>query len=72
MNFLENANETFEGIELVLSSVDYKDDNKEKLEGLIEKIKKYCEEKIKVNVTVYDEKQIGCNVFKYMNLFYKD
>ena len=72
MNFLENANETFEGIELVLSSVDYKDDNKEKLEGLIEKIKKYCEEKIKVNVTVCDEKQIGCNVFKYMNLFYKD
>ena len=64
MNFLENANETFEGIELVLSSVGYKDDNKEKLEGLIEKIK--------VNVTVYDEKQIGCNVFKYMNLFYKD
>ena len=72
MNFLENANETFEGIELVLSCVDYKDDNKEKLEGLIEKIKKYCEEKIKVNVTVCDEKQIGCNVFKYMNLFYKD
>ena len=27
LNFLKNANETFEGIELVLSSVDYKDDS---------------------------------------------
>ena len=27
LNFLENANETFEGIELVLSSIDYKDDS---------------------------------------------
>ena len=27
LNFLENADETFEGIELVLSSIDYKDDS---------------------------------------------
>ena len=27
LNFLENENETFEGIELVLSSIDYKDDS---------------------------------------------
>ena len=50
LNFLENANDTFDGIELVLSCFDYKENNKKKLEELIEKIKKYCEEKIKVNV----------------------
>ena len=72
LNFLENANETFEGIELVLSCVDCKENKGKKFEGLIEKIKKYCEEKIKVNVTVCDEKEINKNVFNYMNLFYKD
>ena len=72
LNFLENANDTFEGIDLVLSCLDYKENNKKKLEELIEKIKKYCEEKIKVNVTVCDEKEINKNVFNYMNLFYKD
>ena len=72
LNFLENANDTFEGIDLVLSCLDYKENNKKNLEELIEKIKKYCEEKIKVNVTVCDEKDINYNVFNYMNLFYKD
>ena len=72
LDFLENANDTFEGLELVISCIDYKDNNKEKLEGLISKIKKYCEEKIKVKVVVCDEKQISNNVFKYMNLLYKD
>ena len=72
LNFLENANDTFDGIELVLSCFDYKENNKKKLEELIEKIKKYCEEKIKVNVCVCDEKDIINNVFNYMNLFYQD
>ena len=72
LNFLENANETFEGIELVLSCVDCKEKNGKKFEELIEKIKKYCEEKIKVNVTVCEESQITDNVFRYMNLFYKE
>ena len=72
LNFLENANETFEGIELVLSCVDCKEKNGKKFEELIEKIKKYCEEKIKVNVCVCDEKDITNNVFNYMNLFYQD
>jgi hypothetical protein len=72
LNFLENANETFEGIELVLSCVDCKEQKGKKFEELIEKIKKYCEEKIKVNVTVCEESQITDNVFRYMNLFYKE
>ena len=72
LNFLENANETFEGIELVLSCVDCKENKGKKFEGLIEKIKKYCEEKIKVNVTICEENQITDNVFRYMNLFYKE
>jgi hypothetical protein len=72
LDFLENANDTFEGIELVLSCIDVKEKDKKKLEDLIEKIKKYCDEKIKVNVTVCDENQIASNVFNYMNLFYED
>ena len=68
--FLENVNETMKGIELVLSWVDCKD--KKKIEELIEKIKKFCEEKLKVNVVVYNENDMGKNVFKYINLFYED
>ena len=72
LDFLENANDTFEGIELVLSCFDYKEKDGKKLGELIEKIKKYCEEKLKINVTVCEESQITNNVFKYMNLFYKE
>ena len=72
IDFLENANDTFEGIELVLSCFDYKEKEGKKLEELIEKIKKCCEEKLKINVTVCEESQISHNVLKYMNLFYKN
>ena len=72
LDFLENANNTFEGIELVLSCFDYKEKDGKKLGELIEKIKKYCEEKLKINVTVCEESQICNNVFKFMNLFYKE
>ena len=72
LDFLENANDTFEGIELVLSCFDYKEKEGKKLEELIEKIKKCCEEKLKINVTVCEESQISHNVLKYMNLFYKE
>ena len=72
LDFLENANDTFEGIELVLSCFDYKEKQGKKLEELIEKIKKCCEEKLKINVTVCEESQISHNVLKYMNLFYKN
>ena len=71
LNFLENANDTFDGIELVLNCLDYKEDKKKKLDELIKKIKKYCQEKIKVNV-IEDDKQNTNNVFNYMNLFYKN
>ena len=72
LDLLENANNTFEGIELVLSCFDYKEKDGKKLGELIEKIKKYCEEKLKINVTVCEESQICNNVFKFMNLFYKE
>ena len=61
LDFLENANDTFEGIELVLSCFDYKEKEGKKLEELIEKIKKCCEEKLKINVTVCEESQISHN-----------
>ena len=54
-----------------MSCFDYKEEEKKKLEELIEKIKKYCEEEIKVNLEVCDEEKIVNNVFNYMNLFYE-
>ncbi len=54
-----------------MSCFDYKEDEKKNLEELIEKIKKYCEEEIKVKLVVCDENQIANNVFNYMNLFYE-
>ena len=55
-----------------MSCVDYKNDEGKKLEKLIENIKKYCQDEIKVNVVTYDENQIAYNVFNYMNLFYEN
>ena len=74
LDFLENANDTFEGIDLVLSHVDTSDDErKSKLMALFEKIKKHCKEAINppVQVFVYANNEIENNVFKYMNLFYE-
>ena len=72
LDFLENVNDTFEGIELVIGWVDSKGEYKKKTEDLVEKIKKYCEEKIKINVHIYDEEDITCEVIKYINLFYQN
>ena len=73
LDFLENANDTFEGIDLVLSYIDVSDDEKKnKLMELFEKIKKHCKEAINppVEVFVYGQNEIEHCVFKYMNLFY--
>ena len=74
LNFLENANDTFEGIDLVLSFNDESDqERKKKLGELTQKIIKHCKEKIQppVEVCVYEHNKIEYNVFKYMNLFYE-
>ena len=42
------------------------------IDKLINKIKKHCEEKIKVKVTICDDSQIANNVLNYMNLFYNN
>ena len=68
---LKNVNSIHKDIKVVLNCFGYIEDEKIKLEELIEKIKKYCEEEIKVNLVVCDENQIVNNVFNYMNLFYK-
>ena len=65
-------NNKYKGIEIGLSCVDYKNDEGKKLEKLIENIKKYCQDEIKVNVVTYDENQIAYNIFNYMNLFYEN
>ena len=71
MEVLKSVSEEFKDIKIVLSCFDYKEEEKKKLEELIEKIKKYCEEEIKVNLEVCDEEKIVNNVFNYMNLFYE-
>ena len=71
MEFLKNVSDVCKDIKIVLSYFDYKEDEKKNLEELIEKIKKYCEEEIKVKLVICDEKQIINNVFNYMNLFYE-
>ena len=70
LDFLESVNETFEGVELVISWIEVNSEYKKKMEELVEKIKKYCEEKIKVKVSVYDDEDINAEVIKYINLFY--
>ena len=72
LDFLENVNDTFEGIDIVLSYVDINEEQKKKLLELFDTIKKHCQEKIKppIKVLVYEQNQIANNVFNYMNLFY--
>ena len=73
LDFLENANDTFEGIDLVLNYVDNDDENKQnKLKELFNTIKKHCQEKINppVQVHIYNQNEIANNVFKYINCFY--
>jgi hypothetical protein len=73
LDFLENANDTFEGIDLVLNYVDNDDETKNnKLKELFDTIKKHCQEKINppVNVHIYNQNEITNNVFKYINCFY--
>ena len=74
LDFLENANDTFEGIDLVLSYVDNTEENKKKNMKLFETIKKHCQEKInpRVKVFVYEQNEMANNVFNYMNLFYNE
>ena len=72
LELLKKVNNKYKGIEIGLSCVDYKNDEGKKLEKLIENIKKYCQDEIKVNVVTYDENQIAYNVFNYMNLFYEN
>ena len=69
--FLKNISNIYKDIKVVFSCFDYQDEEKKELGELIEKMKKYCENEIKVNVEVCDEKQIVYNVFNYMNLFYE-
>jgi hypothetical protein len=73
LDFLENANDTFEGIDLVLSCVDQNEEQQNKLKELFDKIEKYCQEKISppVKVIVYNQNEIANNVFNYINLFYE-
>ena len=69
--FLKNISNIYKDIKVVFSCFDYQDEEKKELGELIEKMKKYCENEIKVNAEVCDEKQIVYNVFNYMNLFYE-
>ena len=71
-DYLENVNDTFEGIDIVLSYVDIDEVKKAKLSELFDSIKKHCQEKMNpsAKVFLYDQNEIANNVFNYMNLFY--
>ena len=74
LDFLENANDTFEGIDLVLSYLDNNEEKKKDLFELFETIKNHCKEKINppIQVFIYEQNEIGDKVFNYMNLFYNN
>ena len=72
LELIKDCGSKYKDMEIVLTWVDCKEEQKKKLEELIEKIKKCCEEEIKLNVTICDDNDIANNVFNYMNLFYKN
>ena len=69
IELIDNANDTFKGIEVTLSCVD-NFENKE----LIENIKKHCKDNLgpEIKVVVYEQNEIADNVFSYINLFYNN
>ena len=72
-NFIKKVNEIYGGISLVLSLLDYKEEEKKKqVMELFDKLKKYCIESLepKVPLVIYSDEVIDINCFKYMNLFY--
>ena len=74
LDFLENANDTFEGIDLVLSYVDNNEEKKKNLFELFETIKNHCKEKINPSVEVFvcEQNEIADKVFNYINSFYNN
>ncbi len=72
-NFIKNANKIYNGINLVMNYIDYKDEEqKKKIDNLIARIKKYATEKLEppVPVIFYGQNAIDIQVFKYINYFY--
>ena len=71
-DYLENANDTFEGIDIVLSYIDIGEEKKKKMLELFDSIKKHFQDKINppVKVFVCAQNEIANKVFNYMNLFY--
>ena len=73
LNFIKNVNTTYNGVNLVMNYIDYKDEEKKKnINGLIQRINKFVTEKLEpqVPVILYEQNAIDIKVFKYMNLFY--
>jgi hypothetical protein len=72
LNLIDNANDTFEGIDLVLSYFDYSDDKKDNLMKLFDTIKKHCEGEINppIKCSFYAQNEMAEKVFKYINIFY--
>ena len=74
LDLLENANDTFEGIDLILSYMDCDEEKKKEVLEMFEIIKKHCQEKINppVKVIIYEQDEMANKVFNYMNLFYNN
>ena len=74
-DFIKKANDSYEGVALVLCCIDYKEEEKKnKLDELFEKIKKYCTEELepKVPLVLYKDNSFNAKVFRFINLFYEN
>ena len=72
ISIIEKANNDYEGVDVILSYIDYSnEEEKNKLMEIFENIKKHCQKMDSTSkVVIYDNDDINIDVFKYMNLFY--
>ena len=68
-NFIKNVNTLYGGISLVLSYIDYNEEEKKSILEMFEKIKKYCIEELDPKFPLVLYKDNSFNTFKYINLF---
>ena len=72
ISIIEKANNDYEGVDVILSYIDYSnEEEKNQLMEIFENIKKHCQKMDSTSkVVIYDNDDINIDVFKYMNLFY--
>ena len=73
ISFIEKANNSFDGILLVITFTDLDDNLKQLVFGIINQIKETCTKlDPPVKVYFYDDDKFISEVFKYIHIFYKE